>query len=280
MPSLQIFVATHRPYPMPSDAVYSPIQVGRAISDLDLPFIPDNTGDHISDRNPRFCELTALYWAWKNSSADYIGLVHYRRHFRSTLHTSKLSASLLPSDITNDKSTAKTRRRLARVASSPEILQLLQSSHIILPTKRHYMIENLFDHYTHTLNPEPLFKVRHIIAERTPTCLPEFDRLHTRRSAHMFNMFIIRRDLLDQYCNWLFPILFELEASVNVSTWGSFDQRYVGRVSELLLDVWLYTHHLDYTELSMLSTARTNWLRKGGCFLMSKFCGRKYAQSF
>ena len=280
MPSLQIFVATHRPYPMPSDAGYSPIQVGRAISDLDLPFIPDNTGDHISDRNPRFCELTALYWAWKNSSADYIGLVHYRRHFRSTLHTSKLSASLLPSDITNDKSIAKTHRRLARIASSPEILQLLQSSHIILPTKRHYMIENLFDHYTHTLNPEPLFKVRHIIAERTPAYLPEFDRLHTRRSAHMFNMFIMRRDLLDQYCNWLFPILFELEANIDVSTWSNFDQRYVGRVSELLLDVWLYTHHLDYTELSMLSTARANWLQKGSSFLLSKFCGRKYVQSF
>lgn len=85
--SVKIIVATHKKYQMPSDQMYIPIHVGAdgkkdaEGNDLDFGYIKDNTGDNISNLNPSFCELTGLYWAWKNLDADYIGLVHYRRHF-------------------------------------------------------------------------------------------------------------------------------------------------------------------------------------------------------
>ena len=31
----------------------------------------DNTGDNISRKNRKYCELTVQYWAWKNEQADY-----------------------------------------------------------------------------------------------------------------------------------------------------------------------------------------------------------------
>ena len=79
---IKVIVAAHKPYRMPQDSMYLPLQVGRAVADQDLGWQGDNTGDNISLKNPYYCELTGLYWAWKNLKADAIGLVHYRRFLR------------------------------------------------------------------------------------------------------------------------------------------------------------------------------------------------------
>ena len=76
----KIIIATHKMYDMPQDDIYLPVHVGREGKDA-LPYQPDNTGDNISAKNPSYCELTGLYWAWKNLDCDYLGLAHYRRHF-------------------------------------------------------------------------------------------------------------------------------------------------------------------------------------------------------
>lgn len=49
---------------------------------LDLGYQKDNEGDNISAKNPYYCELTGIYYAWKNIPAEYLGLVHYRRYFK------------------------------------------------------------------------------------------------------------------------------------------------------------------------------------------------------
>lgn len=80
--SIRVAVASHKPYWIPSDPVYLPIHVGAALSNKAIDgFQRDDEGDSISCLNPRYCELTALYWLWRNDTSDYKGLVHYRRHF-------------------------------------------------------------------------------------------------------------------------------------------------------------------------------------------------------
>jgi hypothetical protein len=78
--SIKIIVASHKKYRMPNDKIYLPLHVG-AEGKNDFGFEKDNSGENISSKNPFFCELTGLYWAWKNLNDDYIGLAHYRRHF-------------------------------------------------------------------------------------------------------------------------------------------------------------------------------------------------------
>ena len=79
MKNIKIIVATHKKYKMPNDAMYLPVQVGAEGKET-LGYVRDNEGENISHKNPNYCELTGLYWAWKNLDAEYLGLAHYRRH--------------------------------------------------------------------------------------------------------------------------------------------------------------------------------------------------------
>ena len=80
--NVKILVCCHKKDIMATEAPYFPIHVGKALSDKDLSIQPDNEGENISHKNQSYCELTGMYWAWKNlKNVDVIGLCHYRRYF-------------------------------------------------------------------------------------------------------------------------------------------------------------------------------------------------------
>lgn len=263
MKNIKIIVAAHKKYQMPEDKIYIPMQVGAEGKEKIKDYIQDNTESNISSKNPNFCELTGLYWAWKNLKADYVGLVHYRRYF------------------TMQKKITKTEQEKFKIVlNQKETEEKLQNVDVILPKKRKYYIENLYSHYAHTMYVEPLDETRKIIEEKYSEYLEEFDKLHKRTSAHMFNMFIMKKEILDEYCNWLFDILFELERRTDTSKYDSFHARFYGRISELLLDVWINKNQIKYEEVKVMDMQKINWLKKGTSFLTAKFTGRKYGKSF
>ena len=259
---IKILIAAHKPYTVPKDSMYLPLHVGKA-GKADIGFVGDDTGDNISAKNPYYCELTGIYWAWKNLQADYIGLCHYRRHFTLAKRFPKTEAERFDVLLTGEQAEA-----------------LLHQTDILLPKARNYYIENLYDHYAHTLHIEPLDEAGRIIAEKCPEYLSEFNKLHQRKSAHMFNMFVMKKEHFDAYCAWLFDILFELEKRFDPSRYDAFHARYLGRVSELLMDVWLNTNALSYREVGLIDMQNVNWFKKGMAFLAAKFTGKKYRGSF
>ena len=263
MNKINIIVATHKKYQMPKDSIYIPIQVGAEEKKKIEEYVQDNTGDNISSKNPYFCELTGLYWAWKNLDAEYIGLVHYRRYFTVAKKVPK-----------------KEQEKFKIIVNQQELEEKLQNVNVILPKKRKYYIENLYSHYAHTMYVEPLDETKKIIEEKYPEYIEEFDKLHKRTSAHMFNMFIMKKEILNEYCTWLFDILFELEKRTDASQYDSFHARFYGRISELLLDVWINKNQIKYEEIKVIDMQRVNWLKKGTSFLMAKFTGKKYGKSF
>lgn len=246
---ISIIVATHKQYRMPEDSLYVPLLVGAERNRIDWDGRMDNTGENISGKNPHYCELTGLYWAWKNLDADYIGLVHYRRHFA------------------NGK---WWKRKNERIITESEIMPLLQDSDILLPKPRHYWIETNYNQYVHAHHQEDLDLTRQIIRDRYPQYLQAFDRSMEKRSGHRFNMMVMKKELLDQYCAWLFDILAGLEEVLDISAYSKNDQRVFGFVGERLLDVWLETGDYRYRNIPYVFLENQNWLQKGFRFISRK----------
>lgn len=269
---IKVVIATHKKYQMPDDNLYLPLHVGaegkkdEQGKDLDLGYVKDNTGENISGKNPSFCELTGLYWGWKNLDIDFLGLAHYRRHFSAR---------------------KKGKDPFANVLNSKEAKFLLKKYKIIVPKKRKYYIETLYSHYAHTHYAEHLDVTRKIIGEKYPEYLNIYDRVLKQRYGYMFNMMIMRKDLLDSYCEWLFDILFELERRMDAQELSDFQGRFYGRVSEIIFNIWLtyqvetgVLKNTDIVEIPCIYMEKIDWKRKIISFLKAKFMHEKYEGSF
>lgn len=249
----KIIIATHKEYHMPEETIYLPVHAGKSISVAELPYQGDDTGKHISEKNPSYCELTALYWAWKNLDADYIGLAHYRRHF------------------TVRKPSFTCKDKFPFVLTTEEAERLLDEHDILLPKKRNYFIETGYSHYIHSHPAEALDKTMEIIHEICPEYDVAFDIVMNSSKAHRFNMFIMKKEILDSYCNWLFAVLFELEQRLDISSYDDYNKRVFGFIGERLLDVYLLNNGLDYKEIDVMFMENEHWIKKGFHFIKRIF---------
>lgn len=248
----------HKPYQLPELPLpYTPIQVGYE-SAINSTFLRDDMGDNISEKNSTFCELTALYWAWKNLDADITGLCHYRRYLGS------------PSSFFS-----QIRKGNKNVFLGEQQIRMMLKDHdIILPKKRHYWIETRGSHYAHAHHVEDLRVTEGIIQEKYPSFLSGWRKMLSVRSGHICNMFIMRKVLLDEYCAWLFDILFEVEKRLDISSYSEYDRRVFGFLGERLLDVWVETNKLQYKEVPVINLEDQHWLHKGIAFIRRKFAGK------
>lgn len=185
-----------------------PIQVGAALTDKKISEIRDNTGDNISHKNAAYCELTALYWIWKNDKADYIGLSHYRRHFELT---DKELSLLGEADI--DVVLTIPIMNFPNVRSVYEYDHEIEDWDIMLDA-----IKVLYPDYYHTA-----------------------DKLQNGVYYYAYNMFIARNDIFFAYCEWLFRILDYCEANCRPKA-NKYQNRFLGFLAERLMSVF-FLHH-------------------------------------
>lgn len=269
--SIKIIIATHKKAKMPIYDSYVPLQVGAAINP-NLGYAGDNIGNNISKKNPFYCELTGLYWAWKNVDSDYIGLVHYRRYFALS---------------------KRSKNPFENIMNDEQLNKVIKRYNIIIPKKRHYYIESLYSHYNHTHYKSQLDEVKSIIKELYPGYLPTYNKVLSRRWGYMFNMMIMKKEYLNEYCTWLFNILFCLEDRVkngdveNTKDLSSFQSRFYGRISEILFNVWLQEQlnlgkikKKEIKEVNYVYVGKVDRIRKIFSFLNAKFFNKKYNRSF
>ena len=194
-------------------------------------FVRDNTGDEISEKNPNYCELTALYWIWKNADSAITGLCHYRRYFTTGLF-------------------AELQKKAVDIK---HIGHIMKNYDIILPMPiffgNHTIQEQLIES---SVKSEDLFMLRDIIRERHSSYLGAYDRIMSGHLISCYNMMICRKEQWDAYCAWLFDILFALEKKVSLEGRTDYQKRIYGFLSERLLNVWVMKQSLKVKYMHVL----------------------------
>ena len=146
----------------------------------------------------------------------------------------------------------------------------LKDADVLLPVPRNYFIETNYSQYAHAHHAVDLDTTRAILQEKYPDYVDTYDAYMKKTTGHRFNMFIMKKELFDAYCTWLFDILFELENRLDVSGYSDYDARVFGFVSERLLDVWIGTNGIKYKNIPYAFMEKQNWFTKIGRFLMRK----------
>ena len=254
MQKLTVLVITHKDYEFPDSACYRPLFVGGKIASglKNEDFYQDNSGANISEKNSSFCELTGLYWAWKNGvfeNNEYVGLVHYRRYFAGKALDLKKK----------------------QIASESELLTILEKYDVILPRKRNYFIESIYSHYQHAHHIEDLDLTRDVIIELQSEYLESFDAVMQGRKLHLYNMFVMSSEKASEYCHWLFSILFELEQRIDITQYDNYQKRVFGFIAERLFNVWILYNQLNVKYLSVVNLDGENLVKKGLNLLKRKF---------
>ncbi len=251
MNNIKIIVVSHKPYEMPKCDIYLPVEVGAFNRNDHFFENRDDQGINISNKNSSYCELTGIYWAYKNlKDVDVLGLVHYRRYFM--------------------KNNLCFSKNLNNVIDGETINNILNKYDIILPKKRHYYIETNYSHYIHAHPKDGLDLARNIIKNDYPEYLSYFDEHMKKRSGHYFNMFIAKKEVIYPFLDWMFDILQKVENQLDISTYSKYDQRVYGFISELLFDVYCNKNGLKIKNQKYLFFEKQNWFKKGWGFVKRK----------
>ncbi len=224
-----IYIATHKKFNVPNLNGYCALQVG-AEGKEKYGYLRDNIGNHISGKNANYCELTGLYWIWKNTDDSYKGLVHYRRYFGGNNLSNKISD----------------------ICSYEYLLNCLKSVDIVLPYVEYFKQNAKEEILLHCCTEEIFDKLRQIIETKYPDYIETYDRYFNENKASLFNMLFCKREIFDAYCEWLFSILFVLEKQVDLAKLNTYQQRLYGFLSERLLNVWVIKNKLVVKHLPVI----------------------------
>ena len=188
-----------------------PIQVGAALTNTEMFPTRDSQGDNISEKNLQYCELTALYWIWKHDNAQYAGLSHYRRRFK---------------------------------ISEEQAEYLISSDIDVIVTVPVLNFAGVRQQYCNDHDEKDWAVMLEAIKEIHPEYVSTAESVQNGIYYYAYNMFIARKEILNNYCEWLFPILFYCEKKIGMKT-DSYQNRYIGFLAERLLTIY-FTHNKQY----------------------------------
>ncbi len=228
--------------------IYVPVNCGACYSNSTTSdILGDNTGYNISKNRMSFCELTVLYWAWKNQKADYYGLCHYRRYLGCAENISteniaydECNAGCLVADCINYDSISKfgfdqdSIYKLVDKCDAVFIKPIDLRDHKI---KSNYEAMKRAPKY-HDIKDMDL--ALEILYKKYPKMAKTAKKyMNDYNFSYLYNCFIMNAKLFNAFCEWLFSILFELNSKLDISKYDISKYRTPGTIAERLLGIWI-----------------------------------------
>ena len=219
---IKLLICYHKKSPLFKDDILTPIHVGRANAKKRLDpdsenykwlmtnLIGDDTGENISDRNDSYNEMTALYWAWKNyeelGNPDYVGLMHYRRHF---VLKENVQAVYNVKDYTNKE------RYYGFLNYSPEKMQeLVDGCDFLTHIGK---VKGVYKHFIENQRIEDIDTANEIMLELYPEYKDVAKEYYEGELSNFCNMNIFSKEIFFKYCEFVFSILEEFERRVDIN---------------------------------------------------------------
>ncbi|MFY0483335.1 DUF4422 domain-containing protein [Flavobacterium sp. PLA-1-15] len=253
---MKIIIATHKDKCYFDNSIFRPIQVNceSATYTIDKDYYQDDSGENISRKNQSFCELTALYWSWKNlREEDILGLNHYRRYF-NFLNNSLFKPHRILEVNGNDP--IIERHNSGAVKITERVKKWLNKNDVLLPYKRHIKVNKKYmsiaDEYCKNHIESDWKTTMEIIVKKYPEYQESIDKyLNNSNEIYLMNVFVAKKQWVDSYCKWLFDILFEVEKNITISE-DPYQRRVFGFISERLLTLYVKHNESKVKEMQLL----------------------------
>jgi len=237
--TLNLYMIHHKqpekpPASVPSEIIH--IQSGRAVSDVQLDMIGDDTGDSISKLNPFIAELSVHYWVWKNTASDFVGFQHYRRifNFNPKIHLSGPGHSI---PYTFYK--AYTNRLL----QFSDIQKHLGEADLIIPTPIPAP-PTLSEQYKYHHCPEHWDLMVTLVEKKlTPSYKQCFTQFLNSPELHACILYVAKRDVFDDMMTWLFDFVLDLVEVIDPPKAG-YQRKAIAYLAERLLHLY-YMHAIQ-----------------------------------
>lgn len=220
--------------------LFIPVRCGAVYDKREnITMLGDNTGDNISEKRNSFCELTVQYWAWKNVKADYYGLCHYRRYlsFASQVYNEE-------NEERNNGCVSEnyiTKKVLEKHGINEKTMRKIIEDNDVLVCKTIHSTTNNYDSMKMSKeyhNIEDMDIAIKIINKLYPEMKDVVQEYMSSYDVRLYNCFIMKKEIFNNYCEWLFTILFELEKSINMKFYGVQKYRTPGTIGERLFGIY------------------------------------------
>lgn len=243
MNSLKIFISCISPKVfVPKSNIIQAVQVGASRTEERFEgMITDNTGENISSKNPMYCELTTQYWAWKNTDYDFYGFFHYRRYlsFNTELVGEPNQWNIINKDFLDEKTTLELG-----LYNEQQVIDLVSRFDIVtmkpidLKKVGHTSVYEQYKTDGVKLHIEDLDILLDIIKEKHSDFYDTACEYLNGSIAYIGNIFIMRKKIFKNYCEWLFDILEEFEKRKDLSLYNMEGYRTPGHFGERLFAIY------------------------------------------